>query len=484
MSTQSERLRPDKPLSIFEIAGSTIAQIAPAFSFYFGFAVIAASSGIGSPFTILIAAIAIAIVGVGLANFARVYPSSGSVVTFLGITFGGVIGTASAIVFTVAYILLLASVALVIGGWTALSLQLFYGITVSWIPFTIIFVIIGWLLTVSGIDRSTRAATIAMLVEVALLLIVSLLVLFHPPAPLSAQPFLPSSISGGLSGFGLAFPLAVFLFIGFENSIALAEETRAPRRNIPRAVLSSIGLMGLLYLFVSYATVEGFGGNITELAQSQIPFITLAQRYLGGFAILAALAGFTSAAGTLLAGSNNLSRVLFNSARDGLFPQALGRVSERFGTPIVALTIPTILGLILALIVGVTSGGWLNGFGYLSTLGTIPLIIIYAATNAAVIRYKWAALSVLQRYILPIIGIISLAVPFWALIQPGQAAPYSWFPWIVLALLLVALLYAFWKVKADPTLPARIGAIQNTPEETPSDQGSAETLLKTEPPLI
>lgn len=482
MSTQPFRLRPDKSLTVFEIAGSTIAQMAPAFSFYFGFAVIAGASGIGAPFTVLIAAIATAIVGISLANFARVHPSSGSLITFLSAAFGGVVGTTSAIVFTVGSIILLGAVAQVIGGWVSLSLQLFYGIDISWIPLTIIFVVIAWLLNIVGVSRSTRVATAAMIIEVALLVLVSLLVLIRPPAPLSIQPFLPSSVSNGLSGFGQGFPLAIFLFIGFENSIALAEETHAPKRNIPRAVLSSIGLMGVLYLFVSYATVEGFGGNINALVQSQIPFITLAQRYLGGFAVLAALAGFTSTAGTILAGSNNFSRVIFHSARAGLFPRSLASVSGRFGTPIVALTIPAALGLILALVVGPLSGGWLNGFGYLSTLGTIPLIIIYGAANVAVLRYKWTNLSPFQRYVLPILGVISLAVPLWALIQPGQPAPYSWFPWLALGLIVLALIYAFLRVRAVPDLSERISAISiDQPELTP--ELARDPLLEAEPPL-
>ncbi|WP_165422861.1 amino acid permease [Ktedonosporobacter rubrisoli] len=452
------QLRPGKSLTIFGIAGSTIAQIAPAFSFYFGMAVIAAGAGIGAPLVILVAAIAMTIVGFSVAAFAQKHPSNGSLVTFLGLSFGGVIGTATAVLFTAAYILLLASVMLVVGGWVADSLQSFYNIQISWIPLTIIFTVIAWFLTISGIDRSTRVATAAMIIEVAILLLVSIFVIVNPPAQLSAAPFLPSSISNGLEGLGLGFPLAVFLFIGFENSVALAEESEQPQRNIPRAVLTSIGLMGLLYLIVAYCTVEGFGNNAAALAKSSIPFMDLAQKYLGGLAVLAALAGFTSAAGTLLAGSNNLSRVIFNSAREGLFPAPLAQVSKRFGTPIVALTIPAILALAIALIVGIGSGGWLTGYSYVSSLGSIPLIIIYGAINVAVIFYKPLGLSPLRRYVLPVIGLISIAIPFWALIQPGQPAPVNLFPWIVLVLLILALLYSWWKVKTDPALPSRIGA--------------------------
>ena len=54
------------------------------------------------------------------------------------------------------------------------------------------------------------------------------------------MPFQPSKVLNGFSGLGLAFPLAIYLFIGWENSAALAEETNNPRRNVPRAVFLSI----------------------------------------------------------------------------------------------------------------------------------------------------------------------------------------------------------------------------------------------------
>lgn len=456
--TTVPQLRPRKPLTAFAIAGSTMAQIAPAFSFYLGMAVITQGVGIGAPFTILLAAIAMFIVGLSVAAFAQRHPSNGSLVTFLGITFGGVLGTTTAVLFSAAYILLLASVMLAIGGWVSFSLQTFYNLSVPWVPLTIVLAFLCWLLTLSGVNRSTAVATASMLIEVAVLLVVSLLSLLRPPAPPSLTPLLPSALENGLSGLGQAFPLAIFLFIGFENSVALAEESEHPQRNIPRAVMLSLALMAVLYLFVSYATVTGFGNSASHLAQSTIPFIDLAQRYLGPLAILAALAGFTSIAGTMLAGTNNLSRVIFNSARERLFPYALAQVSERFGTPTLALTLPFALALVLALVVGLASSDWLTAFGYLSTLGTIPLIFIYGAVNVALIFNPGLTLSPLRRYLLPLLGIASIVVPLWALLQPGQQPPYNFFPWITLALLIVALLYSWWRVRSDPALPERIGA--------------------------
>lgn len=378
--------------------------------------------------------------------------------TFLGLTFGGVAAVTTALIYAFVVVVGLPAALLALGGWTSFALETFYGIHLSWIPITIALAAICWALVVAGIDSSTRIAAAALIVEVAILLLVSVLALMHPPAPLSLTPLAPSSVRGGWSGLGLAFPLAVFLFVGFENSVALAEETRDPRRTIPRAVLGSIALMAGLYLIVGYATVEGFGANAARLAGSQIPFMTLAQRYLGSFAALAALAGFTSGAGLILAASNTFSRVLFNAARAGLLPRQLARVSATRGTPVAAVTYPFLLGLALALIVGTVGGGWENGFGYLSVLGTIPLIVVYGALNVAVLVNGRLGLSPVRRYVVPSIGVVSLAVPLWSLIQPGQPAPTSLFPWIVLAVLISAVLYAWRTVAADPTLPGRIAA--------------------------
>ncbi len=88
------------------------------------------------------------------------------------------------------------------------------------------------------------------------------------------------------------FPLAIYLFIGWENSAALAEETGNPRRNVPRAVFLSIAMMGVGYVLFAYATVTGFHYNGAALAAAPIPFITgRPQRRWPAFAVFAYLAG-------------------------------------------------------------------------------------------------------------------------------------------------------------------------------------------------
>src|SRR2546421_2142527 len=95
-TVQRESARAERPparlasgvLSNVDIAASTMANIAPAMSFFFGFGLIAGTAGVASPLTILAAVVAIALLGNTLAQFSRWHPSTGSFVTYIGRAFG------------------------------------------------------------------------------------------------------------------------------------------------------------------------------------------------------------------------------------------------------------------------------------------------------------------------------------------------------------------------------------------------------------
>src|SRR2546421_9896695 len=242
-------------LGLIDIATSTMANIAPAMSFFFSSALIAQAAGIASPLIIVAAAIAIALLGNTLAEFSRSIPSTGSFITFIGKTFGPVMAVTTTIVVSLGYILAMASVIDISGGWTQIILQRYIGINVPWQILTLLFVAIVFFLMVRGVHLSTRWAGYFFVLEMAVLLLVSFVRLVTNAAHLSLAPFNPLNIAGGLAGLGLGFPIAVYMFIGWENSASLAEETAEPRRNVPKAIYSSILLMALSYLLFMYATV-------------------------------------------------------------------------------------------------------------------------------------------------------------------------------------------------------------------------------------
>ena len=79
----------------------------------------------------------------------------------------------------------------------------------------------------------------------------------------------------------------VLLFTGFETSANLAEETERPERNIPRAVLTSVLVIGVFYVIGSFAQIAGFHFNLKALggANAAGPLFVLAgPKATGGFA--------------------------------------------------------------------------------------------------------------------------------------------------------------------------------------------------------
>ena len=127
---------------------------------------------------------------------------------------------------------------------------------------------------------------------------------------LTPAPFLFSNLGGGLAGLGAGFPLAVFLFIGWESSAPLAVEAETPRRNIPRALIAGTLSTGLLYVFLAYATAVAFNMDARVLGASQTPFIGALGASAPSLLIVAYLAGITSIVSAPIAGTNAFARIL------------------------------------------------------------------------------------------------------------------------------------------------------------------------------
>jgi amino acid transporter len=449
-------------LSLIDIATSTMANIAPAMSFFFSSALIAATAGVASPLTIIVAAIAIALLGNTLAEFSRSIPSTGSFITFIGKTFGPVMAVTTTIVISLGYIIAMASVITISGGWMQIILQKYFGINVPWQLLTLLFVSVVFFLMVRGISLSTRWAGYFFGLEMAVLVLVSVIILITHAGSLSLAPFNPANLSGGWTGLGLGFPVAIYLFVGWENSAALAEETRDPRRNVPKAIFSSTLLMTISFVLFMYATVVAFNYNATALSAAQVPFIDAAQKVSGILVVLAYIAGFTSIMSAMIAGSNSQSRLIFNAAREGLLPSWLAQLHPTRRTPWVSFLAFVGIGLAITYIFG-----WnvdpVTFFGDIATLGTILISLVYLVSNLALPvyyrRHHRDQFSLIKHLILPMLGVLAIGFPLYALVQPGQLAPFNLFPWISLGIVVLAFIYAVIMSRRDPTLGDRVGSI-------------------------
>jgi hypothetical protein len=163
--------------------------------------------------------------------------------------------------------------------------------------------------------------------QVGVMIVICAIVLVDQRAHLSDVPFSWAHLTGALAGLSAGFPLALYMFIGWENGPALAEESHDPRRTIPRALYISIAIGVALFVF-AYATITGFYYNISSIGRSSVPFLTVADHYLGGPAVLAWIAGIVSVLATLIAGANSQARMLFDGGRTGLLPAWLGHATS------------------------------------------------------------------------------------------------------------------------------------------------------------
>ena len=103
-----------------------MANIGPAYSFYFGFGFLVATAGVAAPLTIIAAAIAIALLGNTLAQFSRARPSTGGFISFVGKTFGGTSAVTTALLCGAGYIIAISSVLAVSGGFVSLVLEYYF----------------------------------------------------------------------------------------------------------------------------------------------------------------------------------------------------------------------------------------------------------------------------------------------------------------------------------------------------------------------
>jgi amino acid transporter len=425
--SQSEDHLKSGQLGTADVTASTVANIGPGIDFYFGFGVIAVTAGVAAPLTILAAAVAVALLAFTVAEFTRAEPSAGSFITYVETALGA----------------------------RAFPLVLTAGAT--------------WL-TARGVKLSTIAVGAAVLVQVAIMVTVCLRVLVDQRAALSGIPFSWAHLSGGLAGLSAGFPLALFMFIGWENGPALAEESRNPRRTIPRALYISVAIAAALLVFFAYATITGFHYDVSSIGRSSVPFLTVADRYLGSAAILAWIAGIVSVLATLVAGADSQSRLLFDGGRTGLLPAKLGQVRPQSGTPVNALFFMAAAGLgiigawwVARLITGDT--GSMNPvalYAECSTMATIVILFVYFLTMLSLPVFMWRrhrnSFSPLRHVAIPALGSITLIVPFVELCQPGQPAPYSAFPFIALALVAAAAVIGCLVVHRHPRAGAGEGA--------------------------
>lgn len=212
--------------------------------------------------------------------------------------------------------------------------------------------------------------------------------------------------SQDLQGILKASTLIFFAYLGFEDIVNLAEETKNPERNIPKALILSVIITAVLYVLVAVAAVSL--ADWQELGASTAPLACAASKSLGqsAFLTLSMIALFATA-NTVLILLIVASRMVYGMSMDGSLPHSLSKLSRR-GTPWVAILAVMVLPCFFVLIGNIGFVAEITNFGTFVTFALVNLSAIW-------LRYKkpeWerpfkTPLNISKMPLIPFVGLLS-----------------------------------------------------------------------------
>jgi amino acid transporter len=421
----------------------SITTMAPAsaVAFTLGPAAIGYTGG-ALPLAVLIALVICTFIALSIGSLAKYLPSAGGYFTYVSRSLGSQAGWMTGWLFNLAYLLIVPFQLLVLGPVADGFVRQYFHFTAlganGWVFWAMLFAVVVFALTYFGIKLSADVSVVLGLIEISVFVLLSIWLIASAGNGNTLATFNPaSSTKPGLGGWQGILQGMIFVFLafaGFESSAPLAEEAHNPRRTVPRAILLATVLIGIFYVFCSYAGVVGWGFNsISGYVNDPNPWATMATRVWGPFEFIVVIAILNSALANANAGVNAASRVLFAMGRIRALPGRLAHVN-RFHTPDIAILFTIIVAVVATLWPGLVYGPAV-AFNLLGIIIGIPIILVYMLTCLSVPffyrREQQGQFNILRHVIVPVIPFVVLAIVLYFQFNPyPQLAPYNLVGWI------------------------------------------------------
>jgi APA family basic amino acid/polyamine antiporter len=172
--------------------------------------------------------------------------------------------------------------------------------------------------------------------------------------------------------------LTFFAFLGFEDTINVAEECRDPETTMPIGLIAAMVMAAILYIAVAITAVSVV--PYAELAKAPSPLTAVVSKAAPAFpAWVFTFITIFAVANTALVNYVTASRLIYGMSRQGLMPAFLGRVHAKTKTPHLAILI-----LLLVLIPLVLT----STVGNLAAATVLLLLTVFCVVNAALVMLQ------------------------------------------------------------------------------------------------
>ncbi len=370
-NTTSETATLQRTLGLGAVVLTGVAYMAP--MIVLGtFGVVAKASNGTVPTAYIVTLIAMLFTAYSYGRMASAYPVSGSAYTYVGKGIGRRFGFMAGWLILLDYFFLPLVIWLI--GASFLSSE-FPSVPMGvWI---VAYIVLTTTLNIIGIKVATSVNSVLMAFQVLVLIFFVALSAAHffgaTTGASALTPFFNSHTT--LTAISAGAALAAYSFIGFDAVTTLTEETVNPRRNIPRAVIITALIGGVVFIITSY-TVElahpGTQFKHTDSAAFEIAMTIGGNLFASVFIAGMIVTQFASG----IAAQATASRLLYAMGRDGVLPRRVfAYIAPRLHTPVFGVALIGLVGLAALFMSVSTSTSFIN-FGAFSAFTLVNLSVI------------------------------------------------------------------------------------------------------------
>ena len=453
----------------------------------------AAGYGIGgyTPAAFLLATIVLTIFSIGYAAMAARVSSVGGFYSFISQGIGREVGMSAGITSLACYSLFEASLTGLFAFFGNKWLNEHLGINVPWVVLALFMIALIAVLSYRDVKLSVKILGVALIAEVAILVIFVLGVLssgvsfnlenlnvFNVYTALAAQTVGTVAIPAGAAAVGIF--MAFWSWVGFEMAPNYAEESRDPKHIIPRSLYISVVGLGIFYVIVSWCAVSAYPteGDMAAKAFSDGVnfFLTPIQQFVGNWAYeLMFILILTSSFACGMAFHNTASRYMYSLAREGVLPKSIAETHDHHKSPHKASVVQSVLAAVWVVLYGLGYGfddpsgqAWLGVYTLFAVLGTGLLLVLQAVVSLAVILWfkKNGGGNVITTLIAPAVSFVAQIWLVYTLIANlatlgGTNGFAQSIPYVGLAIIVVGLVWGFVLKSSNPAAYKNIGHMVN-----------------------